>query len=104
MTIVQVPIAGFSASQMNIDVEGMAQQGNHAIFQARAVAKTPRILSQIERRERIILLLMDGRRTLQDVARLAGRHELEVAWILVHLLARGYIEYLGTGENTEQVP
>lgn len=104
MTIVSVPMISFAALQMHVDVEGMAQQGNHAIFQARAIAKTPRVLSQIERRERTILLLMDGKRTLQEVARLAGRHELEVAWILVHLLARGYIEYLGAEEGGEQAP
>ena len=99
MTIVDAPIAGYSSSQTRFDVEGMAQQGIHAIFRARPVAKTPRILNQIERRERAILLLMDGKRTLQDVARLTRRHELEIAWILVHLLERGYIEFLGAEED-----
>jgi len=99
MTIANVFVANYSSSQALVDVEGMAQQGIHAIFRARPVAKTPRILNQIERRERAILLLMDGKRTLQDVARLTRRHELEIAWILVHLLERGYIEFLGAEED-----
>ncbi len=101
MTIANVFIANYSSSQALVDVEGMAQQGIHAIFRARTSAKTPRILNQIERRERAILLLMDGKRTLQDVARLTRRHELEIAWILVHLLERGYIEFLGAEEDVK---
>lgn len=102
--IANVLIAGYSASQVTIDVEGMAQQGVRAIFRARPIAKTPHILSQMERRERGILLLMDGKRTLQDVTRLTRRHELEVAWILVHLLERGYIEFLGAEEEAGKLP
>ncbi|SRR5579884_1761510 len=104
MTIANDLIAGHRPSQMTIDVEGMAQQGVHAIFRARPVAKLPTILNQMERRDRVTLLLMDGKRTLQDVARLTHRHELEVAWILVHLLERGYIEFLGTREDARDLP
>jgi hypothetical protein len=104
MTIANALIAGYSASPVQIDVEGMARQGIHAIFRARSIAKTPNILGQMERRERVILLLMDGKRTLQDVARLTRRHELEVAWILVHLLERGYIEFLGAEEEARKLP
>ncbi|GHO95766.1 hypothetical protein KSF_058140 [Reticulibacter mediterranei] len=104
MTIANLFVANYSSSQALVDVEGMAQQGIHAIFRARSVAKTPRILNQIERRERAILLLMDGKRTLQDVARLTRRHELEIAWILVHLLERGYIEFLGAEEDINNIP
>jgi hypothetical protein len=104
MTIANALIASYFASQVQIDIEGMARQGPHAIFRARSLAKTPNILSQIERRERVILLLMDGTRTLQDVARLTRRHELEVAWILVHLLERGYIEFLRAEEEARNLP
>jgi hypothetical protein len=104
MTIANALIANYFASQVQIDVEEMARQGAHAIFRARSLAKTPNILTQIERRERVILLLMDGKRTLQDVARLTRRHELEVAWVLVHLLERGYIEFLGAEEKARNLP
>lgn len=55
-------------------------------FQATAVA------SQLPRRERWILLLLDGRRSLAQVARLTQRSELDVASTLARLLQWGYIE------------
>jgi hypothetical protein len=75
--------------------EAMAQLGSRAVFQSRPVATLPHILMYLERRDRAILLLLDGRRTLGDVARLTRRSELEVAQTLVRLLKRGYIEFLG---------
>lgn len=76
--------------------EIMAQRGSEAIFQTRQIATMPHILMYLERRDRAILLLLDGRRTLRDVARLTRRHELEVARTLAWLLKRGYIEFLGS--------
>ncbi len=42
-----------------------------------------------------MLILLDGKRTLQDVARLTHHSELEVAHILVRFLKCGYVEFLG---------
>src|SRR5690348_16933955 len=78
------------------DSEIMAQLGSRAVFQVRAVATMPHILMYLERRDRAILLLLDGRRTLGDVARLTRRGELEVAQTLAWLLKRGYVEFLGS--------
>lgn len=63
------------------------------VFQALPIATTPRVLNQMERRERVVFLLLNGKRTLRDVARLIHRSELDVARILVHLLKQNYIEY-----------
>ena len=55
-------------------------------FQATALA------SQLPRRERWVLLLLDGRRSVAQVARLTQRSELDVASTLARFLHRGYIE------------
>ena len=55
--------------------------GSQAIFRIRPVATAYNILINLERKERAILLLLDGQRTLQDVARLTHRSDLEVAQV-----------------------
>jgi hypothetical protein len=96
MTLTRAFFTGYLPfSPVKIDVEGMAQHGVHAIFRARPLARTPRILCQMERRDRAVLILLDGKRTIGEVARLVHRSELEVARTLVRLLERGYVEFLG---------
>src|SRR6266567_6038605 len=96
MAIIHESFPGYSsASPLNVDVETIAQSGIQAVFRARAFAKEQYILAQMERRERVVLILLDGQRTLHDVARLTHHTDLEVAHILAHLLARGYIEFIG---------
>ncbi len=96
MTTTHTFFTGYSPFfQTQVDVEGMAQLGTQAIFRARPMATTPYMLSQMERRERVVLILLNGKRTIQDVAYLTHRSELEVAKILVRLLERGYAEFLG---------
>ncbi len=46
----------------------------------------------LDRRERMVLLLVDGRRSLTDLVRLTRRNEQELQAILVHLAALGLIE------------
>ena len=55
-------------------------------FQATALA------SQLPRRERWMFLLLDGKRSVAQVARLTQRSELDVASTLARLLHLGYIE------------
>ncbi|HJT55399.1 MAG TPA: hypothetical protein VJ761_02800 [Ktedonobacteraceae bacterium] len=55
-------------------------------FQATALA------SQLPRRERWVFLLLDGKRSVAQVARLTQRSELDVASTLARFLHRGYIE------------
>ncbi|HLZ61166.1 MAG TPA: hypothetical protein VKR06_29805 [Ktedonosporobacter sp.] len=82
-------------TQAMVDAESMAQLGILAVFRAKPNATHQAVLSQLERRERIVLILLDGNRNIRDVAKLASRSELEVAHILVRLLKCGYVEFLG---------
>ncbi len=68
--------------------------GVDAIFRALPRVATAATMNRLERRERIIFALLDGRRTLRDVARLTHQTEVRVARILVQLLSYGYIECL----------
>lgn len=56
---------------------------------------TPNFLGQMDRRDRVTLILLDGKRTIEDVARLTHRNELEITRILIRLLQRGLVEFLG---------
>jgi hypothetical protein len=71
-----------------------AYPGVDAIFRSLPKAATPATMYRLERRERIIFALLDGRRTLRDIARLTHQTEVAVARVLAKLLARGYIEHL----------
>jgi hypothetical protein len=71
-----------------------------AIFRALPSATTPIILSRLERRERIVLLLLNGKRTLRDVAMLVHHSEVDVARTLVRLLKHKYIECIEYIEHT----
>ena len=77
-------------------VETMGQQAVHSIFQALPRATRKEVLMGMERRERVVFLLLDGKRTLRHVARLVHRSDLEVACILAGLVKQGYIEYIGS--------
>ncbi len=51
-------------------------------------------MKRLERRERIVFALLDGRRSVQHIARLTHLTELAVARILVQLFQQGYIEFI----------
>lgn len=68
--------------------------GRAAIFKARSMAATSRTIQCMTRRERIIFILLDGRRTIQDIARLTHQPESEVEQTLVHLTKSGYTQYI----------
>ncbi len=75
--------------------EKMGSWGVFAIFRARPHATTPYVLKHMERRERIVLLLLNGKRTLRDVSQLVHRSEMDIAHELVRMLKQGYIEFMG---------
>lgn len=52
------------------------------------------VLESIERRDRAVFLLLNGKRTILDVARVIQRSELDVARTLARLLKRRYVEYV----------
>lgn len=55
------------------------------------------LVSQLPRRERWVLLLLDGKRSVAQVARLTRRTELDVSYTLARFLQWGYIEAVDTG-------
>jgi hypothetical protein len=67
--------------------------GRMAIFKARATV-SPQALKDMERRERIVFILLDGRRTIQDIARLTHQPESDVEEILVQLTQDRYTQYI----------
>ena len=50
------------------------------------------LISQLSRRERWVFLLLDGKRSVAQVAHLTQRSELDVSYTLARLLHLGYIE------------
>jgi len=71
-----------------------AMPGRTAVFKARAMVTTAQAIQRMERRERIIFILLDGHRTIQDIARLTHQPECEVEQTLVHLTKSGYTQYI----------
>lgn len=68
--------------------------GRTAIFKARESATTAQIIQSMERRERLIFILLDGRRTVQHIARLTHQPESDVEEILIQLTKIGYTHYV----------
>ena len=66
-----------------------------AIFRVVLTATTQKALSSMPRRDRIVFLLLDGKRTIHDIARLIHRTEPDVTGTLVSLLRNGYVVYTG---------
>jgi len=62
------------------------------VFRVVASLQASTLASQLPRRERWVLLLLDGRRSVAHLARLTQRTELDVASTLAKFLQWGYIE------------
>lgn len=75
--------------------------GTAVVFRVAAGQLATSLASQLPRRERWILLLIDGRRSVAQVARLTQRSELDVASTLVKFLHRGYIELVQAVEHMQ---
>lgn len=73
--------------------------GVTSVFRALPCATTPIVLSRMERRDRVVLLLLNGKRTVHDVVLLVHHNEVDVARTLVRLLKQGYIEHIESGEQ-----
>jgi len=83
----------------NSAIEEAAHLGVHAVFHIQPTAATKQVMSQMERQDRIIFMLLDGKRSVRDLARLLHRSELAVASALARLLKNGYIEYAGSNNR-----
>jgi aminopeptidase-like protein len=64
------------------------------VFRIVSTTPTSILAGQLPRRERWILLLLDGKRCIVDLAHLTQRSELDVAHTLARLLQSGYIKPL----------
>ena len=62
------------------------------VFQVVSTISAKTLASQLPRRERWILLLLDGKRSIADLAHLTQRSELDVASTITRFLQLGYIE------------
>lgn len=68
--------------------------GQQAIFRAKVTITSRQTMQQMERRERIVFVLLDGQRTLQHIAYLLHQPENEVGHILLKLTSMGLAEYI----------
>jgi len=57
------------------------------------------LVSQLSRRERWVFLLLDGKRSVAQVAHLTQRSELDVSYTLARFLHLGYIEPVATAPS-----
>lgn len=74
--------------------DGEFLPGRLAIFKTKTVATTTQFMQCMERRERVIFVLLDGARTIQHIARLLHYSEAEVERILLTLMKRDLVEYV----------
>jgi hypothetical protein len=75
--------------------------GASAVFQVISGTPITTLASQLPRRERWVLLLLDGRRTVADLARLTQRSEFDVASTLARFLQWGFIEPVHAVESMQ---
>lgn len=77
-------------------IEEAVNLGVYAVFRILPLAATREIMSRMERQDRVIFMLLDGKRTIRQVAQLIHRSEPDVARTLACLLKNGYIECVGS--------
>lgn len=65
------------------------------VYRVRPVVAARQIIHRLDRRERLVFLLLDGKRSVREVSGLIHRDEGEVARVLAHFLALGLIERVG---------
>lgn len=66
--------------------------GHMAVFKAASHITLAKSLRLMERRDRIIFILLDGKRNVQDIARLTHYTETEVELVLAYLAKHSYVE------------
>lgn len=71
-----------------------AQPGKLAIFKARVTVTSTQVMQDMGRRERIVFVLLDGRRTIEHIANLLHQSENEVGQVLRKLTKMGFAEYI----------
>ncbi len=64
----------------------------NSAFRVRALIAVQQVIAGLDRRERLVFLLLDGRRSMCEIAGLIHRSEMDIARILERFLALGLIE------------
>ncbi len=85
----------FNAASVDVPssfLEEAIHQGVHAVFRALPGAVTRQVTNEIERQDRVVFMLLDGKRTVHHIAQLIHRSELDVARTVARLLKGGYVE------------
>jgi hypothetical protein len=77
-------------------------QGVHAVFRALPEAVTRQVMSQVARQDRVVFMLLDGKRTVHQIAQLVHRSELDVAHTVARLIKRGYVECVPEEEEDQR--
>jgi hypothetical protein len=62
------------------------------VFRLHPAVSAQKLVSTLERRERVAVLLLNGKRSLREIARLIHRSEADVARVLTSCLQKGLIE------------
>ncbi len=71
------------------------------VFRVVSGSQAAALASHLPRRERWVLLLLDGRRSVATLARLTQRTELDVASTLARFLQWGFIEPVHAVESMQ---
>lgn len=110
-SILRMGASGMYASEVGMNQQGLLQQpaerehleswpiheplpSRLAIFQTRVKITSPQDMQKLERRARLVFVLLDGRRTLQHIAYLLHQTEEEVGQIVLKLTKMNLIEYV----------
>jgi uncharacterized protein DUF4388 len=72
--------------------------GRMAIFIACSTVPTAQAIQQMGRHARIAFILLDGRRTIQDIARLTHQTESSVEQIMINLMQHGYTQLVSASQ------
>lgn len=94
METLRMPPKSPATSRQDAAAEEGTLPGRQAIYRARAMVMTAEAIHGLERHARIVFILLDGRRTIQDIARLTHQTERDVEQILLDLTRHGYTEYI----------
>lgn len=88
--------AGNALSAQGVCAPSGTASDAEIVYRVRPVVAARQIIHRLDRRERLVFLLLDGKRSVREVSGLIHRSEEEIARTLAHFLALGLIERVGT--------
>jgi hypothetical protein len=87
--------AGNAPSAQGVCVPSGTASDVEIVYRVRPIVAARQIIHRLDRRERLVFLLLDGKRSVREVSGLIHRSEGEIARVLAHFLALGLIERVG---------